>query len=47
MINGLRYTILGVSDSPPATSLIVVIILTIGVFVGAVLLMENGKKIKQ
>ncbi len=47
MINGLRYTILGVSDSTPATSLIVVIILTIGVFVGAVLLMENGKKIKQ
>jgi ABC-type polysaccharide/polyol phosphate export permease len=47
MINGLRYTILGVSDSPPATSLIVVIILAIGVFVGAVLLMENGKKIKQ
>jgi hypothetical protein len=36
-----------VSDSPPATSLIVVIILAIGVFVGAVLLMENGKKIKQ
>ena len=47
MINGLRYTILGVSDSPPETSLIVVVILTIGVFVGAVLLMENGKKIKQ
>ena len=47
MINGLRFTILGVSDSPPMTSFIVALLMTIGFFTLAVLLMESGKKIKQ
>ncbi len=47
MINGLRFTILGVSDSPPMTSFIVALIMTIGFFLAAVLMMESGKKIKQ
>ena len=47
MINGLRFTILGVSDSPPMTSFIVAFLMTIGFFTLAVLLMESGKKIKQ
>ena len=47
MINGLRYTILGVSDSNPSTSFIIAIIMTIGFSVVAIMLMENGKKIKQ
>ena len=47
MINGLRFTILGVSDSPPMTSCIVALIMTVGFFLAAVLMMESGKKIKQ
>ena len=47
MINGLRFTILGVSDSPPMTSFIVALIMTVGFFLTAVLMMESGKKIKQ
>jgi len=47
MINGLRYTILGVSDSPPINSFIVALIMTIGFSITAIMLMENGKKIKQ
>jgi ABC-2 type transport system permease protein len=47
MINGLRYTILGVSDSSPSTSFIIATIMTIGFTVIAIMLMENGKKIKQ
>ena len=47
MINGLRYTILGVSDSSPSTSFIIAIIMTIGFTIIAIMLMENGKKIKQ
>ncbi len=47
MINGLRYTILGVSDSPPITSFIVAIFMTIGFSLAATMLMKNGKKIKQ
>tara|TARA_Y100000817_G_C16829376_1_gene532750 strand:- start:329 stop:1090 length:762 start_codon:yes stop_codon:yes gene_type:complete len=46
MINGLRYTMLGVSDSNPLTSFIIASILTVGFFIGAILLMESGKKIK-
>ena len=46
MINGLRFTILGVSDSPPMTSFIVAFIMTVGFFLAAVLMMESGKKIK-
>ena len=47
MINGLRFTILGVSDSPPMTSFIVALVMTVGFFLAAVLMMESGKKIKQ
>lgn len=47
MVNGLRFTILGVSDSPPITSFIVALIMTVGFFLTAVLMMESGKKIKQ
>ena len=47
MINGLRFTILGVSDSPPMTSFIVALIMTVGFFLAAVLMMESGTKIKQ
>jgi len=46
MINGLRYTMLGVSDSSPLISFIVASCLTIGFFIGSILLMESGKKIK-
>ena len=46
MINGLRYTILNTSDSDPLTNLSVAIVLTIGFTLGAIMLMENGKKIK-
>ena len=47
MINGLRYTIIGVSDSNPSTSFIIASLMTIGFTVIAIMLMENGKKIKQ
>ena len=46
MINGLRYTMLGVSDSSHLISFIVASCLTIGFFIGSILLMESGKKIK-
>ena len=47
MINGLRYTILGISDSPPMTSFVVAVFMTIGFSAAAIMLMENGKKIRQ
>tara|TARA_B100001250_G_scaffold389071_1_gene387839 strand:+ start:191 stop:952 length:762 start_codon:yes stop_codon:yes gene_type:complete len=47
MINGIRYTILGVSDSDIQISIIMAIILTIGFTIASVLLMQSGKKIKQ
>ena len=47
MINGLLYTIIGVSDSNPSTSFIIASLMTIGFTVIAIMLMENGKKIKQ
>ena len=46
MINGLRYTMLGVSDASPLIRFIVASCLTIGFFIGSILLMESGKKIK-
>ena len=46
MINGLRYTVLGVSDSPPEISFIMALIMTILFTCAAVLLMKSGKKIK-
>ena len=47
MINGIRYTILGVSDSNVVISYVMAIILTFGFSLSSVLLMESGKKIKQ
>ena len=47
MINGIRYTILGVSDSPPIISYTMAIILTIIFTFAAIFLMQSGKKIKQ
>ena len=47
MINGIRYTVLGVSDSDVHISFIMAIILTAGFSLAAILLMQSGKKIKQ
>ena len=47
MINGIRFTILGVSDSNVLISYGMAIILTLGFTVSSVLLMRSGKKIKQ
>ena len=47
MINGIRYTILGVSDSPVLISYAMAISLTLLFTMIAVLLMQSGKKIKQ
>ena len=47
MINGIRYTILGVSDSPVSISYTMAIILTISFTISYILLMQSGKKIKQ
>ena len=47
MINGIRFTILGVSDSSVFISYAMAITLTIGFTVSSVLLMRSGKKIKQ
>ena len=47
MINGIRYTILGVSDSNVVISYAMAIILTFGFTLSSVQLMESGKKIKQ
>ena len=46
MINGIRYTILGVSDSPPIVSFVMALGMS-GLFTfSAVMLMRSGKKIK-
>ncbi len=47
MINGIRFTILGVYDSPPENSLVMTLFMTILFTVAAVLIMKSGKKIKQ
>jgi ABC-2 type transport system permease protein len=47
MINGIRFTILGVSDSNVLISYGMAIILTLGFTVSSVLLMRSGKRIKQ
>ena len=47
MINGIRFTILGVADSPPMTSFTMALIMTIFFSVSAIILMHSGKKIKQ
>ncbi len=47
MINGLRFTILGISDSNPSHSFIIAIIMTAIFTISSIKLMESGKKIKQ
>jgi len=47
MINGIRYTVLGVSDSDVHISFIMTIILTAGFTLTAILLMQSGRKIKE
>jgi ABC-2 type transport system permease protein len=46
MINGLRYTVLDVSDSPPEISFMIAFGMTILFTLAAVFLMKSGKKIK-
>ncbi len=47
MINGLRYTILGISDSNPFYSFLIALLMTLIFTVSSIKVMENGKKIKQ
>ncbi|SVA21658.1 uncharacterized protein METZ01_LOCUS74512 [marine metagenome] len=47
MINGIRFTILGVSDSPVNASFWMALLLTVLFTTAAILLMQSGKKIKQ
>ena len=47
MINGIRYTILGISDSSISFSIWMAVALTIVFSATAMLLMQSGKKIKQ
>lgn len=47
MINGIRFTVLGVSDSSLMTSFVMVVTMTFLFTVAAILLMKSGKKIKQ
>ncbi|MBC8322825.1 MAG: ABC transporter permease [Candidatus Marinimicrobia bacterium] len=47
MINGIRYTVLGVSDSSPLNSFLMALFMTILFTSSAILLMKSGKKIKQ
>ena len=47
MINGIRFTILGVADSPPMTSFTMALLMTIFFTVSAIMLMHSGRKIKQ
>jgi len=47
MINGIRFTILGISDSPPNASFWMALLLTVLFTTAAILLMQSGKKIKQ
>ena len=47
MINGLRYTILGISDSNPFYSFLIALLMTLIFTISSIKVMENGKKIKQ
>ena len=47
MINGIRYTILGISDSKIEISILMAIILSVVFTLASILLMQSGKKIKQ
>jgi ABC-2 type transport system permease protein len=46
MINGLRFTILGIADSAPSTSFIMALIMTFIFTAMSIALMRSGKKIK-
>ena len=46
MINGIRYTVLGVSDSQVEISIVMAFILTISFTLASILLMQSGKKLK-
>ena len=46
MINGIRYTVLGVSDSEVQISILMAIVLTFGFTIASILFMQSGKKIK-
>ena len=46
MINGIRYTVLGVSDSEVQVSILMAIVLTFGFTIASILFMQSGKKIK-
>ena len=47
MINGIRFTILGINDSSVSLSFLMAIVLNILFTIIAILLMESGKRIKQ
>ena len=47
MINGLRYTILGFSDSNPQYSFAIAFLMSIGLSIIAILSMNSGKNMKQ
>jgi len=47
MINGIRFTMLGIADSPPMTSFTMALIMTIFFTLSAIILMHSGRKIKQ
>ena len=47
MINGIRFTILGIADSPPMISFTMALIMTIFFTLSAIILMHSGRKIKQ
>ncbi len=47
MINGIRFTILGIADSPPMTSFTMALIMTVFFTLSAITLMHSGRKIKQ
>lgn len=47
MINGIRYTMLGISDFPVIISYIMAIILTVLFSITSIVLMMSGKRIKQ
>lgn len=46
MINGIRFTILGIADSTPATSFLMALSMTLIFTIVSILLMRSGKKIK-
>ena len=47
MINGLRYTTLGFSDSDPQYSFVIALLMSIGLSFVAIFSMKSGKKMKQ